>query len=126
MKTPTQLLQTLLNLHDGIDDGGAGITPDDWMEVRALLDGGETSSARHYVVTLDLDLGGHLKTAKHLVCAFSEAAAEELAIRAESHDREDNTPPDEDDRYEDGLFLYAVDSVTPVAPEHVAILKLYL
>jgi hypothetical protein len=87
---------------------------------------GETEAARHWVVTLDLDLGGQFKTTKHMVCAFSEAAAEELAIRAESHDREDNTPPDDFDQYEDGSFLYAVESIVPVAPEHVAILKRYL
>jgi hypothetical protein len=86
----------------------------------------QPTAARHYVVTLDLDLGTHLRTAKHLVCATSEAEAEELAIRAESCTRKDDTPPDEDDRYEDGSFLYAVESITPVAPEHVAILKRYL
>ena len=80
----------------------------------------------HYLVTLDLDLGNHMRTAKHLVAASTEAEAEELAIRAESCTRKDDTPADEDDWYEDGSFLYAVDSVTPVAPEHVAILKRYL
>jgi hypothetical protein len=86
----------------------------------------DTPAARHWVVTLDIDFGGQFKTTKHLVCATTEAEAEELAIRAESHDREDNTPADDFDQYEDGSFLYAVDSIMPVAPEHVAILKRYL
>ena len=86
----------------------------------------ETPAARHYVVTLDIDFGGQFKTTKHLVCATTEAEAEELAIRAESHHRKDDTPADDFDQYEDGSFLYAVESVTPVALKHVAILKLYL
>ena len=30
-------LETLVNLHDGIDDGGNGITPDDWNAARAAI-----------------------------------------------------------------------------------------
>ena len=83
-------------------------------------------AARHWVVTLDIDLGGQFKTTKHLVCATTEAEAEELAIRAESHHRTDDTPADDFDQYEDGSFLYAVESIVPVAPGHVSILKSYL
>lgn len=32
-------LQGLVNLHEGIDDGGNGITPEDWQQARELLKG---------------------------------------------------------------------------------------
>lgn len=66
------------------------------MEILRLFKENEVILPKNYLVHLKIQDGCFQKGSKHLIhFVDSEEEAIEYAIRAESHDREDNTPPDE-------------------------------
>jgi hypothetical protein len=84
---------------------------------------------KNYLVHLKIQDGEFEKGSKHLIhFADTEEEAIEYAIQGESHDREDNTPPDDNGWYEDagGQLMYKVQNVVEVSADDFVILKRYI
>jgi hypothetical protein len=84
---------------------------------------------KNYLVHLKIQDGEFGKGSKHLIHSVDNVEdAIEYAIQGESHDREDNTPPNEYGWYEDagGQLMYKVSKVVEVSTDDFEILKKYL
>lgn len=89
----------------------------------------KTFNNKSYVIILTVVNGGYEKHTTHVIRNVdSQDEAIELAIQGESHDREDNTPPDDYGWYEDvgGEMMYRVYRVTEITDMEADILKKYI
>ena len=89
----------------------------------------EAFDKKCYVVELMINSGGYEKHIPHVITNVdTEEEAIEYAVRNESHDREDDTPPDENGYYEDCNceFMYRPTSVREVTREQADLLKKYI
>ena len=86
------------------------------------------TDTKNYAVTLKILVSGYEKNITHIVSADSDIQAIERAIRNESHDRPDDTPPDACGWYEDaeGDFSYRMVRLEQIDDKTAEILKRFL
>lgn len=84
---------------------------------------------QNYAVELKMNFGGYEKYVLHVIPnACSPEEATEIAVRNEAHDREDDTPPDENGWYEDcnGEIMYQRYKVRTISQCEADVLNKYI
>ena len=86
------------------------------------------NDTKNYAVTLKICISGYEKNITHIVRAASDIQAIERAVRNESHDRDDDTPPDACGWYDDadGDFAYKMIRIEQIDDNTAEILKRFI
>lgn len=78
---------------------------------------------KHWVVNVEMHIGVYEKNATHLVTAVNDEVAEEVALRAESHNDDAGWL---DDQWLDDYMVYYATSCKEVTEEEFKVLEKYL